>query len=146
MHTRSLVALFALLGALAIRSYASEPALATAAKDPQIQWGACPEFMPQGCRLAVLHGDPGKPNADVFLKIPAGAAIPDHWHTSAERMILVAGEMRVTYRGQPTVTLTPGMYAYGPAKHLHSGSCGKGAGECVLFIAFESPIDAHALE
>jgi quercetin dioxygenase-like cupin family protein len=146
MHIRSLVALFALLGALAIRSYAAEPALATAAKDPQIKWGACPEFMPKECRLAVLHGDPGKPNADAFLKIPAGALIPEHWHTSAERMILVAGEMQVTYRGQSAVTLRPGMYAYGPPKHLHSGSCNKGGEDCVLFIAFEAPIDAHPVE
>jgi quercetin dioxygenase-like cupin family protein len=145
MHIRSLLALFALLGVLAIRSYAAEASLATSAKDPQLTWGACPEFMPKGCRLAVLHGNPGKANANVFLKIPAGATIPEHWHTSAERMILVAGEMQVTYRGRSTVTLQPGVYAYGPPKHLHEGSCGTSA-DCVLFIAFEAPIDAFATE
>jgi hypothetical protein len=39
--------------------------------------------MPAGCGLAVLHGDPAKTNADVFLRIPANATIPEHWHTSA---------------------------------------------------------------
>jgi quercetin dioxygenase-like cupin family protein len=96
--------------------------------------------MPAGCGLAVLHGDPSKANADVFLRLPANAAIPEHWHTSAERMVLVAGELTVSYKGQASVVLKPGMYAYGPAKAPHSASCGGSA--CVLFIAFESAVDA----
>lgn len=119
----------------------SEPALARGAQDAALQWGPCPAFMPAGCALAVLHGDPGQPNADVFLKLPAKATIPDHWHTSAERMILVAGEMHVTYKGQPKVVLKPGMYAYGPAKVPHAATCA-GDAACVLFIAFESAVDA----
>ena len=107
--------------------------------------GPCPPFMPVGCGLAVLHGDPAKANADVFLKLPAKAMIPDHWHTSAERMVLVAGELHVTYKGQPKMVLKPGMYAYGPAKLAHSASCA-GSAPCVLFIAFESAVDAVPTE
>jgi quercetin dioxygenase-like cupin family protein len=120
---------------------AQEPALARSAQDAQLQWGPCPPFMPAGCGLAVLHGDPAKPNADVFLKVPAKAAIPEHWHTSAERMVLVAGELSVHYQGQAKVVLKPGMYAYGPAKLPHSAAC-VGSTACVLFIAFESAVDA----
>jgi uncharacterized RmlC-like cupin family protein len=97
--------------------------------------------MPAECRLAVLHGDPAKPNADVFLRIPADATIPEHWHTSAERMMLVAGELVVRYRHHAEVVLKPGMYAYGPAKLPHTASC-RGTAPCVLFIAFESAVDA----
>ena len=97
--------------------------------------------MPKGCGLAVLHGDPSKNNADALLKVPAGSEIPRHWHTSAERMVLVAGELTVTYDGQSPAVLKPGMYAYGPAKAPHKASCASGAA-CMLFIAFESPIDA----
>ena len=119
---------------------AQEQPVARSAEDPQLKWGPCPPFMPAGCGLTVLHGDPAKPNADVFLKLPAKAAIPEHVHTSAERMILVAGELSVSYKGQPTTTLKPGMYAYGPAKLPHSATCG--SAPCILFIAFESPVDA----
>jgi uncharacterized RmlC-like cupin family protein len=98
--------------------------------------------MPSGCSLSVLHGDPAKPNADVFLRIPAGATIAEHWHTSAERMILVAGELVVRYQKQAEVVLRPGMYAYGPAKLAHTASC-RGSTPCVLFIAFESAVDAE---
>ena len=121
---------------------ASEPALAIAADSAEIKWGPCPPFIPAGCQLGVLHGDPAKPNADVFFKVPGDFAIPHHWHTSAERMVLVSGQLEVTYDGQAPTTLKPGMYAYGPAKLPHEATCAKGDA-CVLFIAFEGPIDAH---
>jgi quercetin dioxygenase-like cupin family protein len=121
-----------------------ESALHHTATDPKLSWGGCPEFMPKGCAIAVLHGDPAQPNADVFFKVPAGAEIPRHHHTSAERMVLVSGEMKVTYDGQAPVTLRPGSYAYGPAKAPHSATCAAGAAPCVLFIAFEGPVDALA--
>jgi len=120
---------------------AQELALTRTAKDSQLNWGACPPFLPKGCQIAVLHGDPAKANADVFLKVPANSILPRHWHTSAERMVLVSGELRVTYDGQKTAVLKPGTYAYGPAKLPHKAECRK-AGPCVLFIAFESPVDA----
>jgi uncharacterized RmlC-like cupin family protein len=56
-------------------------------------------------------------------------------------MVLVAGELHVTYDGQKTVVLKPGTYAYGPAKRPHKGAC-VSASPCVLFIAFESALDA----
>ena len=117
--------------------------LATNPTDPGLAWGACPDFMPKGCRIAVLHGDPTKPNADVFFQVPGGSKIPRHWHTSAERMVLVTGEMHVRYDGQEPTTLTPGSYAYGPAKLPHEAHCAEGA-PCTLFIAFEEPVDAVA--
>ena len=120
---------------------APEQAIERSAQDAQLQWGPCPAFMPAGCSLAVLHGDPAKANADAFLKLAANASIPDHWHTSAERMVLVAGEMHVNYKGQAKVVLKPGMYAYGPAKLPHSATC-VGSEPCILFIAFESAVDA----
>jgi len=132
----------ALVGALAIaQAPVQEQALTRSVQDAQLQWGPCPPFMPAGCGLAVLHGDSGKANADVFLKLPANAAIPEHWHTSAERMVLIAGELSVTYKGQAMVVLKPGMYAYGPAKLPHSATCATSA-SCVLFVAFESAVDA----
>ncbi len=118
-----------------------EPALTLTADDSQLKWGPCPPFMPEGCALAVLHGDPTKDNLDVFLKVPAKSTIPLHWHTSAERMILVAGELQVTYDGQPMTVLKAGTYAYGPAKRPHHAVCAS-SDSCILFIAFESPLDA----
>ena len=68
--------------------------------DKDLQWGGCPDFMPNGCKIAVLQGDPAKMNADILFKVPANSDIPNHAHTSAERMILISGEMEVTYEGE----------------------------------------------
>lgn len=105
------------------------------------QWGPCPSIFPTGCQIAVLNGDPSKPNADVFLRVPSGYTIPSHSHTSAERMILVEGRLRVRYKGAAAANLTPGEYAYGPAGLPHDARC-SGGKSCTLFIAFEGPVDA----
>jgi len=84
----------------------SEQALTQTANDTQLKWGPCPPFLPKGCGIAVLHGDPAKDNLDVFFKVPAKSNIPLHWHTSAERMVLVAGELHVTYEGQKSAVLS----------------------------------------
>lgn len=121
------------------------PPLAVAASDPSVKWGPCPPvFSKPGCEITVLHGDPAKAGADVLLRIPGGYAIPAHRHTSAERMILVSGELEVRYQGHPAATLAAGNYAYGPAGLAHEGSC-KSAEPCTLFIAFDGPVDAEAV-
>jgi len=129
------------LGVAVAATSSGEPALAKTFKDKDLQWGPCPPFLPEGCGIAVLHGDPAKPNVDVFFKVPGGAKIAAHTHTSAERMVLVSGELTVKYEGQPAVTLKKGQYAYGPAGKPHEATCANGDA-CVLFIAFESPLDA----
>lgn len=120
---------------------ANDTALTYSADDTKLEWGPCPPFIPEGCQIAVLHGNPAKNNLDVFFKVPGNFAIPHHWHTSAERMVLVSGKLKVTYDNHETELLEPGMYAYGPSKLPHTAFCEKGEA-CVLFIAFEEPLDA----
>ncbi len=124
---------------------ADHHAFVQTADSPQVEWGPCPEFMPEDCAIAVLQGNPEEANADVLFKLPAGTTAPSHWHTSAERMVLLSGEMEVKYEGQQPVTLHPGTYAYGPAELPHHTTCHSDR-DCVLFIAFEEPVDAVATE
>ena len=120
---------------------AEEPALTYKHNDPSLKWGPCPAFIGKGCEIAVLHGDPAKNNVDILFKVPGDFAIPHHWHTSPERMVLLSGTLKVTYDNQSTEVLETSMYAYGPAKRPHTAYCQKGA-PCVLFIAFQEPLDA----
>ena len=55
-----------------------EQAVTQTANDAQLKWGPCPPFLPKGCGIAVLHGDPAKDNLDVFFKVPAKSTIPLH--------------------------------------------------------------------
>ncbi len=121
----------------------AETPLAIKAQDPSLQWGPCPPILTGDCHIAVLHGDPSRPNADVFLRVGGGYVIAGHTHTSAERMILVSGQLQVQYKGAAPALLTPGQYAYGPAKAPHTGKC-VSSEPCTLFIAFEGPVDAEA--
>ncbi len=123
----------------------AEPMIVRTASDSTLQWSACPAPLPAGCEIAVLHGDPAKPNADALLRVPAGSAIPPHTHTSAERMMLVSGRLDVRYQGAQPATMLPGTYAYGPAQRPHAATC-MAAEPCVLFIAFEGPVDVKAYE
>ncbi|HET9484785.1 MAG TPA: cupin domain-containing protein [Xanthomonadales bacterium] len=124
---------------------AAEQAITVPFDDANLTWRACPPFLPDGCGIAVVHGDPTRPNADVFFRVPAGSTVPRHWHSSAERMVLVSGAMTVTYEGQAPIALKTGSYAYGPAKLPHTAVCAPGA-PCVLFIAFEGPVDLMSNE
>lgn len=139
------LALAVLAATAAAPATAGEPALAIAPDDPAIEWGPCPGFFPDTCRIGVLHGDAAEPNADIFFKVPANTDVPRHTHTSAERMILVSGEMRLDYAGQDAAVIETGSYAYGPPGRAHSAHC-LDAGECILFIAFNGPIDAMPVE
>ena len=137
--------LFLIFLFLIMPSYGQQQEKKSVAIDPNasdLTWGNCPEFMPEGCNIAVLHGDPATKNSDILFKVPANSDIPSHWHNSAERMVLVSGEMDVTYEGEETKSLKPGYYAYGPPKKLHTAKCK--TGPCILFIAFELPVDAFA--
>ena len=123
----------------------TEAPLARSATDPALKWGPCPAPFPTGCELTVLHGNPATPNADALLRIPGGYVIPPHRHSSAERMILVSGQLEVKYQGAAPATLSAGNYAYGPANMPHRGTC-LGTAPCTLFIAFEGPVDVFAVD
>ena len=124
---------------------AEESSLIKVINDPNLEWGPCPAFLGAECKLAVVHGDPSKPNADLFFKVPGDFKIVNHWHTSAERMVLLTGKMSVTYEGEKSGLLLPGRYAYGPAKKHHKAYCHPGD-SCILFIAFEAPVDAFEVK
>jgi len=124
---------------------ASEKALVISTNDKSLQWGPCPAFIPTGCQMTVLQGDPAENNADIFFKVPADFHIPYHTHTSRERMVLVSGELEVTYDNHESATIKKGDFAYGPAKLPHKAYCKKGD-DCILYIGFVTPIDAMPVE
>ena len=126
---------------VAAQTAAATP-LAIPASDAKLNWGPCPPICKGSCQIAVLHGDPARPGADVFLKIGGGTELIPHLHTSAERMILVSGQLRVQYKGAKPAVLSVGDYAYGPAGLPHEGAC-LSKQSCTLFIAFEGPVDAE---
>ncbi|MGH7561737.1 MAG: cupin domain-containing protein [Gemmatimonadales bacterium] len=111
--------------------------------DPRLTWSPCPPIFPKGCEVTVLSGDPTTGPSDVFLRVPSNYTFPPHRHTSAEHIVIVAGVVHVTYAGGHQAELKERMYGLVPGKAGHKAHCGGRAG-CVLFIHFDSPIDAEA--
>ncbi|MFC4721393.1 cupin domain-containing protein [Geojedonia litorea] len=112
--------------------------------DPDIVWNPAPDFFP-GCSFTILHGDLAKPNLDFFFKIEPNTEIINHTHNSAERMILISGELEVQYEGEKPQILKAGTYAYGPANKPHRAKC-LNSGQCVLFVAMIDPFDAVPID
>lgn len=121
--------------------FAAEAPVHRTINDKNLKWGPCPEIFPQGCEMTVLHGAPDKPNADIYLRVPANYQLPAHTHTSPEHITVVSGEMNVKYQGSEAFKLSQGSYAYGPAGVPHQATC-VGTTACVLSITFEKPVDA----
>lgn len=142
VHRALLIVLASTLGGhVSAGEPGGEPAISIAADNAGLVWGPCPEFFGDGCDIAVLHGDPTQPNSDVLFRLAGRQEFPPHRHTSAERMVLISGMLQVTYEGQDPVNLSAGDYAFGPPERVHHGQCVSDE-PCVLFIAFEQPVDA----
>jgi anti-sigma factor ChrR (cupin superfamily) len=109
--------------------------------DAGLTWAPCPPLFPKGCEVSVLHGDPASGPSDIFLRVTPNYSFPAHTHTSAEHILLVSGVMHVTYAGNKMYELKEGTYSLVPAKAGHKAHCAPGK-QCVLFIHFDSPIDA----
>ncbi len=140
-HVLVSIATVICLAGIYLPAHADDLAFAINPNDPDLEWHPCPEFFPDECGMAILQGNPGARYSDVLLRLPPNSTIPEHTHTSAERMVLIAGELHIHPHGQDSVVMRDGTYAYGPARAPHAAEC-KDEGYCYLFIAFEDPVDA----
>ena len=104
MKKLAALALFAAAAALA-EGPSSQPASQPAAKQPiqivasAVPYKPAPPTMPPGTQIAVLEGDPKAPGAifTIRLKVPAGTALPPHWHPSDERVTVMEGTWSVGF-------------------------------------------------
>ena len=121
----------------------TEMSITKTINDSDIVWNPAPEFFP-GCSFTILHGDISEPNLDLFFRIEPNTEIINHTHNSAERMVLISGELEVQYEGEKPQILKAGTYAYGPANKPHRAKC-LNSGQCVLFIALVDPFNAEPI-
>jgi len=122
----------------------SEISIANTISDADLIWHKAPDFFPN-CSFTILNGDISKPNLDLFFKIEPNTDVISHTHNSPERMVLITGELEVTYEGEATQIIKAGSYLYGPGGKPHKAKC-LDSGPCVLFIALVAPFDANPTE
>jgi quercetin dioxygenase-like cupin family protein len=69
---------------------------ATAVNPADLKWGPAPTGLPKGATMAVLAGDPNKPERFLIrLNLPPGYRIPPHRHPSDEYVTVISGDFRV---------------------------------------------------
>ena len=69
---------------------------APAEKPAALKWGLAPAVFPQGARMAVVSGDPGKAALfTVELAMPSGYKIPPHFHPTDEVVEVKKGTLLV---------------------------------------------------
>ena len=97
---------------------------ALAAQMPALKWGPAPAVFPAGAKMAVLAGDPGKPEQfTVRLDFPAGYTIPAHFHPTDELVTVIRGTFLVgmgdRFDAAKTISLAGGGFIVAPAKMNH---------------------------
>lgn len=90
----------------------------------EVVWGPGPPFLPAGAKLAVLEGDPGKPEEFTLrLALPDGYKIPAHSHPTTENVTVVSGEFHAGMGDKldaaKGLILPSGSFASLPAKMNH---------------------------
>jgi quercetin dioxygenase-like cupin family protein len=106
-----------------------------------IKWGDAPPVLPSGAKLAVLYGDPGKPELYILrLKMPAGYKIAPHWHPTDENVTVVSGSFAMGMGDKldaaKVQVLPAGSFAVMPAKTNHYAMA---KGETVVEVSGVGP-------
>ncbi len=89
---------------------------------------------------SVQSGDPSKGPFILFAKAAAGSTIPWHWHTAAERLMIVSGAADVQMKDGNPVRLEAGGFASLPAQHVHQFRCER---DCTFYLDSDGAFDIH---
>lgn len=89
---------------------------------------------------ATENGDPTAGASTFILKATSKCAVPWHYHTAEEQLIVVRGSVLTEMDGMSSTTLGPGGFAMMPSKKKHQFSCESKSG-CTLFVSFDRAYD-----
>ena len=81
-----------------VHAFAARPRVSAIVKSSPspINWGPAPATFPAGARMAVLQGDPTRPDLYIaFLRLPDGYELPPHTHATDEHVTVITGMLHV---------------------------------------------------
>jgi len=119
-----------------------------AADQPMVQHAASAKYdpfpnAPDCVTGAVERGDPASGPSVILAKFKPGCAVPWHFHTPNETILMVSGVGRLQAKGDKPASLRAGDYAWMPAKHVHTFSSEQG---CVMFLTSDGAFDIHYVD
>jgi len=102
--------------------------------------------LPECVTVAPQKGEPAKGAFVILFKAKSGCAVPWHWHSGTESVMIVAGSAKIeTKSGEKSsgLALGPGGYALLPPKHVHQFTC---ASACTAFVTSDWAFDIHYVD
>ena len=94
---------------------------------------------------AVEAGNPATGPSAVLVKMGKGCMASWHFHTAAEELIVIKGELKVEMFSLPLAILGPGGYAQVPSNEKHQYTC-SAKGECLWFVRIDRAFDSKAAQ
>jgi quercetin dioxygenase-like cupin family protein len=108
----------------------------------QGDWMAVPVF-PAGAQMKVIHGDPNKGAADLYIKLPPKYDTTFHWHTPVESVYVEAGQLELSMpHSSEKKTIGPGGFFQSPAKMVHRAVCVSNE-DCYFYLHSSGKFDIH---
>jgi quercetin dioxygenase-like cupin family protein len=89
-----------------------------------IVWKDAPATLPAGSKMAVLEGNPAADGMFTMrVRIPAGSAIPPHWHPRQERVTIISGAVNLGFGSVagtgPVTRYGAGSFYVNPPRVMH---------------------------
>src|SRR5215470_4223890 len=98
------------------------------------------------CSAAGIEtGDPRHGPSIIVEKFAPGCAIPWHWHTPNEHVMMVSGTFHFEIRGEKPVEVNAGDFVLIPSRHVSQTTC-VGPDSCVNFLYTDAPADMHFVD
>jgi quercetin dioxygenase-like cupin family protein len=92
---------------------------------------------------SVQNGDPTKGASVILAKSTAGCAVPWHWHTASEQLMMISGTAKAEMKDGSPVSVHSGDYVAMPGKQPHQFTC---IAACSLFIMPSGAFDIHYVD
>ena len=102
--------------------------------------------LPSCVTVAPHNGDPAIGAFVILFKAKSGCAVPWHWHSGTENVMMVAGSAKIETKSSEKssgLALGPGGYALLPPKHVHQFTC---SSACTAFVTSDWAFDIHYVD
>ena len=99
-----------------------------------------------GCSVnGIETGDPAKTSSIAVEKFAPGCAIPWHWHTPNEHVMMVSGTFAFEIKGEGPVQVKAGDFVLIPSHRISQTTC-VGTDPCINFLYTDAPMDIHFVD
>ena len=129
----------AVLWPVATFAQSAPNAMAKAVKADNMKWEPLGD---SAFEISILYTNPTTQATYLVIRGPGNQHVPRHWHSSNESITVVNGTFVMAHDGSDDKTvLTPGGFAYMPAKMIHEAWTGDGG--ATYFITVDGKWDVN---